>query len=435
MPKTSRILVVAALIATALVGLPARATALEVVSDTPLSDRLHEIVVDSPAMERHTTLRVLLPTGYDDTADILYPVLYLLHGCCDDYRSWSDKTDLESFTAEMDLIVVMPDAGNGGMYTDWFNNGAGGPPRWETYHITELIPWVEQTYDVRAKRNGRLLAGLSMGGMGSFGYAARHPDLFVSAAAYSPYIDTNIPMQSGAGGAATDALAMLDGGLPGSVWGPRATEEIRWRAHNPWDLAENLGTLDLWIRTGDGTSAGNSSFDPIEYGVHQMAVSVHDRLSALGIDHYFEDYGHGGHTWDKWQAGLHLTLPQQLAYAATDPASPREFTYRTYQASFSVFDWSVDIERDVLEFARLETIEDGFTLAGSGDANVVSAPWFTPNASYTVTIDGDASTVTADDGGRLHLEVSLGSPRLIQQYRVPADEAYLHTATVEIQPV
>ena len=88
---------------------------LKVVSDEALSDRLHEIVVDSPAMEGETSIRVLLPTGYDPAADKDYPVLYLLHGCCDDYKSWSDKTDLEKHTAAMDLVVVMPDGGQGGL--------------------------------------------------------------------------------------------------------------------------------------------------------------------------------------------------------------------------------------------------------------------------------------------------------------------------------
>ena len=31
-----------------------------------------------------------------------------------------------------------------------------------------------------------------------------------------------------------------------------ATEEVRWRAHNPYDLAENLRGLELWMRTGNG---------------------------------------------------------------------------------------------------------------------------------------------------------------------------------------
>ena len=42
----------------------------------------------------------------------------------------------------------MPDAGfdsdGGGWLTDWFRAGKGGPPKWETHHIGELIPFVDR---------------------------------------------------------------------------------------------------------------------------------------------------------------------------------------------------------------------------------------------------------------------------------------------------
>jgi S-formylglutathione hydrolase FrmB len=242
-------------------SMPTTATAvtegLTVVSQSALSDRLSEITVYSPAMERETTLRVLLPTGYDPAADVDLPVLYLLHGCCDTYRSWSDKTDLEAFTADMDVVVVMPDAGNGGWYTDWYRGGAGGTPRWESYYIGELIPWVEATYDVLPAREGRAVAGLSMGGFGAMKYAARHPDLFLAAAPSPTAVDTNVD----AAGVITDAIAALDGARPGDVFGPKATDAIRWRRHNPWDLAENLSTVAVELRTANGITA--TGVDPI----------------------------------------------------------------------------------------------------------------------------------------------------------------------------
>src|SRR6185369_12017855 len=52
-----------------------------------------------------------------------------------DWRSWTDAGDAERITAGLNAIVVMPEGGNGGWYTDWLNGGAGGPPEWETFHI------------------------------------------------------------------------------------------------------------------------------------------------------------------------------------------------------------------------------------------------------------------------------------------------------------
>ena len=62
-----------------------------------------------------------------------------------------------------------------------------------------------------------------------------------------------------------------DGGPPGSLWGPFATQEVRWRAHDPYDLAENLRGLALWLRTGNGQPGGpfggGPNVDVIEAGV------------------------------------------------------------------------------------------------------------------------------------------------------------------------
>ena len=55
-------------------------------------------------------------------------------------------------------------------------------PKLETFTIEQLIPWVDGHYRAAARRRGRAVAGLSMGGFGAMSYAARHPDLFASAA-------------------------------------------------------------------------------------------------------------------------------------------------------------------------------------------------------------------------------------------------------------
>ena len=423
--KPAANLLVALLLALLLAPLgPAQAAdGLAVVSDTALTDRLHEIVVRSPAMERETTLRVLLPTGYDPAADVDYPVLYLLHGCCDNYRSWSDKTDLAELTAAMDLVVVMPDAGNGGWYTDWYR----GTPRWESYHIGELIGWVEATYDVLPAREGRAVAGLSMGGFGAMTYAARHPDLFVAAAAFSGAVDTNID----ASGAITDAIAGLDGGKPGDVFGPKATEEVRWRGHNPVDLAENLSTVKVELRTGNGMTDGG--VDPVERYCWQQMTSLHDRLASLEQPHVWEDYGPGGHTWDLWQRDLHRTLPRFMKLFADPPPAPRLFAYRSIDPSYEVFGWSVELERAVLEFSRLDVrSRKRFLISGTGSGVVTTPAQYRPGVAYTASYGDVSEVVTADAAGRLAIPVDLGAANTFQQYTVPATATSV-TRTADVQ--
>src|SRR4051794_7139281 len=145
-----------ALLAGALGAAPASAAGLELLGTQQLSPRLTELTLRTDALVQPTHVRVLLPADYDARRARRYPVLYLLHGGADDYRSWTrpadGKGDAEAITAGLPLIVVMPDAGQGGWYTDWYNNGAGGPPRWESYHIDQLIAWADEHYRTIAAR-------------------------------------------------------------------------------------------------------------------------------------------------------------------------------------------------------------------------------------------------------------------------------------------
>src|SRR4051794_41847690 len=79
----------------------------------------------------------------------------------------------------------MPDAGPAAPYTDWHRRGVPVRPRWEDYHVGELVPWVDARFRTVAGRRGRAIAGLSMGGLGALSYAARHPRTFVAAASFS----------------------------------------------------------------------------------------------------------------------------------------------------------------------------------------------------------------------------------------------------------
>jgi len=142
---------------------------IRVTASRALSPRLTELTMSTAALAKPTHVRILVPAGYDANPQRRYPVLYLLHGSYDDYRSWTDKGDAEKITAGLQAIVVMPDNGNGGWYTDWFRPG---PPRWETFHIGQLLPWIDEHYRTIPTRGERAIAGLSMGGFGEIGRAS-----------------------------------------------------------------------------------------------------------------------------------------------------------------------------------------------------------------------------------------------------------------------
>ena len=392
----------------------ARADGLSVVAVKQLDARLREYTLHTSALSSDTHVRVLLPDGYDPSRATRYPVLYLLHGCCDDYRSWTDKGDAEKITAGMPLIVVMPDAGQGGFYTDWYNGGAGGPPKWESYHVGQLIPWVDRSFPTVAARAGRALAGLSMGGFGAMTYAARHPDMFVAAASFSGAVDN---MDTTAG-RADGAFAGLDGGTPDSIWGSRETEAIRWRAHNPVDLAENLRGMQLTIRTGNGQPGGpyGGGPDGLEMGVHEESTNLHDRLDALKIPHVWQDYGPGAHSWPYWERDLRLTLPDIMNAFAHPPAPPSAVTFTAVEPTYEAYGWHVALTRPALEFSRLENATAaGFTLAGTGAAKVTTPALYAPGSVHGVTSGEKQLTLTADSSGALTIPVDLGPADTTQE--------------------
>jgi diacylglycerol O-acyltransferase / trehalose O-mycolyltransferase len=280
-------------------GAPAGARAISVVGRQRLGARVEDWTLRTPALREPTRVRVLLPAGYGSDPRRRYPVLYLLHGADSDYRSWTRYGDAQAITARAPLIVVMPDGGTDGWYTDWYQDDRPVQPRWETYHVGELVPWVDATYRTIAARRGRAIAGLSMGGYGALSYAARHPDTFAAAASFSGALEVG----------SSDA------------WGERSANEARWRAHLPIAIATRLRSLALVeLRTGDGrpgpldrrgTKPGCEACG-LERFLRAGNVRLHARLRALGIRHVWDDYGPGTHDWPYWRRDLRETLPDLL---------------------------------------------------------------------------------------------------------------------------
>jgi enterochelin esterase-like enzyme len=127
---------------------------------------------------------IYLPPDYE-SSQRSYPVLYLLHGGGDDQTGWvqfgevlhiADKAIREGKATPM--IIVMPDANTGqrGYFNDVKNEW-----RYEDFFFEEFLPYVERTWRIKKEKRYRAVAGLSMGGGGSFIYALHHPELFSSA--------------------------------------------------------------------------------------------------------------------------------------------------------------------------------------------------------------------------------------------------------------
>lgn len=256
-------------------------------------------------------VRVILPTHYN--ARQRYPVLYLLHGVGDTYESWTKNTDVLAFSAAYRVIIAMPDGGrtpDSGWYADWID----GSRQWESFHIRDMIPYVEKTFHGNGKR---AIAGLSMGGYGAMYYAAAHPRLFKAAASFSGAVD--IRYGTPASGLAFSFLHDMYGTPNDNVWGNQVTDMANWEAHNPTDLASHLAGTKLFLASGDGLPGGahedpkNIGAYALENGVFQMNLSFVRALTLAGVPHTDNFYGSGQHSWPYWQDDLHWALPLIMA--------------------------------------------------------------------------------------------------------------------------
>lgn len=291
--------------------LPAAAsTGAWVVQSQQLDSRLVELTVHSDAMGQDVGVRLLLPPDWQKFPHRKWPTLYLLHGCCDGdngFRMWTTKTDVEAFTATTDVLIVMPMGGTGGMYSNW-NTG----PAWETFHVTELRQLLERQF-----RSGpqRVIAGLSMGGFGALSYAARHPGLFRAAASFSGVVDTTYQ-----GTRSTDLVEKIAAGSgadPLDLWGDPVANATTWAAHNPFDLAQRLRGIPIYLSAGNGQPGPfdppTSGMDPLEQLLGEQSAVTADRLRAEHVKVTTDFYGPGHHDWPYWQRALHNSFPMLLA--------------------------------------------------------------------------------------------------------------------------
>ncbi len=230
----------------------------------------------SPSVDRTMKFNVLLPRSYETSTE-RYPVLYLLHGLTQNYTAWGLRNHAPFYAGLYDdLIVVMLDGGNS-WYVNWSASAEGQKNHWADYVVKDAIGHVDRTFRTIARREGRAIAGLSMGGYGSIALGLRHPDLFVS-----------VGSTSGALEHARQAARRLRGLAPASSPVERTPEEhARRREPNP--LIGIPGFSSQEERTPNGTEFATpedaDAFDPFTL-IHQVP---NEQLPHIYLDCGTED--------------------------------------------------------------------------------------------------------------------------------------------------
>jgi putative tributyrin esterase len=143
---------------------------------------MRNVTFFSKALQRDMPYRVVMPSG--DISERKLKTVYLLHGGGGGFRDWTNYSDVAKY-AEQGLILVMPE-GNSSYYA----NAAERPQdRYEDYIVKDLIEDVESRFPAMRSREGRAIAGVSMGGYGAINLALHNPQLYAFASGISAALD------------------------------------------------------------------------------------------------------------------------------------------------------------------------------------------------------------------------------------------------------
>ena len=256
--------------------------------------KVDTLEVQSTVMQKKIKIVVAVPDAYRKSRSS-YPVLYLLHGGSGSYKDWLSKTPDKSIVKNMadqyNLIIVMPDAGPVSYY---FDSPRDKSSQYETFITKEVIAAVDNRYRTLKKREGRVIAGLSMGGHGALFLSTRHPDLYCAAGSMSGVMNINT-----------------------STWKvPNDFRKLR-RERFEQLLGEPKDTLNpypgytLVTMTDDVKKSGLKII--FDCGVDDFLIEpnrdFHHKLLQNGTPHDYIERP-GGHTWEYWQNAL----PYQMIF-------------------------------------------------------------------------------------------------------------------------
>jgi len=262
---------------------------------------------------------VVLPPSYASNPTRHYPVVYYLHGFAISGRDFYDYMQVPTAVAQnaaegREFIVVVPDtltAMGGSMYSNSVTTG-----NFRDFIATDLVAFVDSHYRTIPTREGRGLAGHSMGGYGTLVVGMTHPEAFdsiwaQSACCVSPRNETPETAAAMAAvpreGADAASFGMRAGLASAVAWAPNPQKPpffvdwplaadgtvdplviARWAANSP--LAMVSGHVRA-LESFDGVALDVGNRD----GLVRDDTLIHEEMTKFGIDHFWEVY-EGTHT-------------------------------------------------------------------------------------------------------------------------------------------
>ena len=268
---------------------------------------------------------IYLPPSYATGGNRRYPVVYLLHGYTGTDLGYFGPTGRQLHViaervfgsgAAREMILVMPNGMNaygGSMYSNSVTAGD-----WEGYVADDLVAYMDQHYRTIATRDGRGLAGHSMGGYGTVRIGMKRPDVFSSIYALSSCClnEGSVRPTSDGKPSAAELIASPEDakgnrGAQGTLaraaaWAPNPAKPplyldlptkdgqvqpqvaVKWAANSP------VAMLDQYVANLKKLKA-----IALDVGLQDSLISSNkvlvDGLTRVGVEHPFETY-EGDHT-------------------------------------------------------------------------------------------------------------------------------------------
>lgn len=239
---------------------------------------------DSPGLDMDRRITIYTPPGYEKSS-AEYPVLYLLHGAGGDEEAWISlgrtAQIMDNLIAQgkaKPMIVVMP---NGNVIQD----GAPGEGSRNYYKPQFMIPktmdgtyegafediinFVESNYRVKANKENRAIAGLSMGGFHTLHISRYYPNTFDYIGLFSAAI---MPREDATGKVYSDF-----------------DQTLQVQMENGYKL--------YWI------AIGKTDF------LYDANTAYRAKLDGMNMPYEYVE-SEGGHTWRNWRVYLSQFAPQ-----------------------------------------------------------------------------------------------------------------------------
>lgn len=258
--------------------------------------KLETVEYESSTVGAKRKAQVYTPPGY--SADKKYPVLYLLHGIGGNEYEWTRggvaNVILDNLYADkkaVPMIVVLPNGRASKDLTarDPIPKQSPAFAAFEKDLLTDLIPFIEKNYSVKADRESRALAGLSMGGGQSLNFGLNNLDAFAWVGGFSSAPNTK------------PAASLIK---------------------DPAQAAKKLRLL--YVACGD------------QDGLFRISAGVHKMLEANNVPHIYNVIPGGRHDFKVWKNDLYQFAQRVFREPGQEQKAPETKSSESRPASTNV---------------------------------------------------------------------------------------------------